>query len=277
MTDVSAAAAALVSARREGRVMDELPGGMPANLDEAYAIQDGIVAGMGEAVAGWKVAFTNKPGQEKMGVPGPGAGPIFASYVLESPAKVAMPDPGLRISECEFAFRLKADLPSKDSDYTDDDIAAVVGSVHPAIEIVNRRLSSAIPMSGVVEHYDRRKAIRALSNGDVVIFAAGTGNPFFTTDSSACLRGIEVKADVVLKATKVDGVYSADPVTDPDAVKYDVLTYDEVLDKKLGVMDLTAICLVRDHDMPVRVFNMAQRGALLSIVRGGDEGTLIQA
>ena len=136
---------------------------------------------------------------------------------------------------------------------------------------------SSIPMSGVVEHYDRRKAIRALSNGDVVIFAAGTGNPFFTTDSSACLRGIEVKADVVLKATKVDGVYSADPVTDPDAVKYDVLTYDEVLDKKLGVMDLTAICLVRDHDMPVRVFNMAQRGALLSIVRGGDEGTLIQA
>ena len=82
---------------------------------------------------------------------------------------------------------------------------------------------------------------------------------------------------MVLKATKVDGVYSADPVTDPDAVKYDVLTYDEVLDKKLGVMDLTAICLVRDHDMPVRVFNMSQRGALLSIVRGGDEGTLIQA
>ena len=125
-----------------------MPGGMPANLDEAYAILDGIVAGMGEAVAGWKVAFTNKPGQEKMGVSGPGAGPIFASYVLESPAKVAMPDPGLRISECEFAFRLKVDLPSKDSDYTDDDIAAVVGSVHPAIEIVNRRLSSAIPMSG---------------------------------------------------------------------------------------------------------------------------------
>ena len=135
---------------------------------------------------------------------------------------------------------------------------------------------SSIPMSGVVEHYDRRKALRALSNGDVVIFAAGTGNPLFTTDSSACLRGIEVKADVVLKATKVDGVYSADPVSDPTAEKFDVLTYDEVLDKKLGVMDLTAICLVRDHGMPVRVFDMAQKGALLSIVRGGDEGTLIQ-
>ncbi|MDG0980598.1 MAG: UMP kinase [Halieaceae bacterium] len=136
---------------------------------------------------------------------------------------------------------------------------------------------SSIPMSGVVDHYDRRKAIRALSNGDVVIFAAGTGNPFFTTDSSACLRGIEVDAELVLKATKVDGVYSADPFKDPDAVKYDRLTYDEVLDKKLEVMDLTAICLCRDHNMPVRVFEMEKQGALLNIVRGGTDGTLIEA
>jgi len=136
---------------------------------------------------------------------------------------------------------------------------------------------SSIPMSGVVDHYDRRKAIRALSNGDVVIFAAGTGNPFFTTDSSACLRGIEVEAELVLKATKVDGVYSADPFKDPTAVKYDRLTYDEVLDKKLEVMDLTAICLCRDHNMPVRVFEMEKRGALLNIVRGGNDGTLIEA
>ncbi len=136
---------------------------------------------------------------------------------------------------------------------------------------------SSIPMSGVVDHYDRRKAIRALSNGDVVIFAAGTGNPFFTTDSSACLRGIEVEAELVLKATKVDGVYSADPFKDPDAVKYDRLTYDEVLDKKLEVMDLTAICLCRDHNMPVRVFEMEKQGALLNIVRGGTDGTLIEA
>ena len=136
---------------------------------------------------------------------------------------------------------------------------------------------SSIPMSGVVDHYDRRKAIRALSNGDVVIFAAGTGNPFFTTDSSACLRGIEVEAELVLKATKVDGVYSADPFKDPAAVKYDRLTYDEVLDKKLEVMDLTAICLCRDHNMPVRVFEMEKRGALLNIVRGGNDGTLIAA
>ena len=138
------------------------------------------------------------------------------------------------------------------------------------------QVMSSIPMSGVVDHYDRRKAIRALSNGDVVIFAAGTGNPFFTTDSSACLRGIEVDADLVLKATKVDGVYSADPMKVTDAVKYDRLTYDEVLDKKLEVMDLTAICLCRDHNMPVRVFEMEKQGALLNIVRGGDVGTLIE-
>ena len=141
---------------------------------------------------------------------------------------------------------------------------------------ISTQVMSAIPMSGVVDHYDRRKAIRALSNGDVVIFAAGTGNPFFTTDSSACLRGIEVDAEIVLKATKVDGIYSADPMKFPDAVRYDRLTYDEVLDKKLEVMDLTAICLCRDHNMPVRVFEMEKRGALLNIVRGGNDGTLIE-
>ena len=141
---------------------------------------------------------------------------------------------------------------------------------------ISTQVMSSIPMSGVVDHYDRRKAIRALGNGDVVIFSAGTGNPFFTTDSSACLRGIEVEADLVLKATKVDGVYSADPMKVKDAVKYDRLTYDEVLDKKLEVMDLTAICLCRDHNMPVRVFEMEKQGALLNIVRGGDVGTLIE-
>jgi uridylate kinase len=140
---------------------------------------------------------------------------------------------------------------------------------------ISTQVMSSIPMSGVVDHYDRRKAIRALDNGDVVIFSAGTGNPFFTTDSSACLRGIEVGADLVLKATKVDGVYSADPVKVPDAVRYERLSYDEVLNKKLEVMDLTAICLCRDHGMPVRVFAMETQGALLRIVRGGDEGTLI--
>jgi uridylate kinase len=137
------------------------------------------------------------------------------------------------------------------------------------------QVMSAIPMSGVVDHYDRRKAMRALGNGDVVIFSAGTGNPFFTTDSSACLRAIEVDADLMLKATKVDGVYSADPMKVPDAKKYTELSFDEVLRKELQVMDLTAIVLCRDHEMPVRVFAMEQQGALLNIVRGGEDGTLI--
>lgn len=152
-------------------------------------------------------------------------------------------------------------------------------AMRDALERANipSRVMSAIPMSGVVEHYDRRTAIRHLKAGDVVIFSAGTGNPFFTTDSAACLRGIEIDADLVLKATKVDGVYSADPVKHPDAVKYDRLTFDEILDKKLGVMDLTAICLSRDHNLPVRVFNMNKKKALFNIMVGEEEGTLIES
>jgi len=139
------------------------------------------------------------------------------------------------------------------------------------------RLMSAIPMSGVADHYDRLKAMRYLKDGEVVIFAAGTGNPFFTTDSAACLRAIEINADLVLKATKVDGVYTDDPHKNPDAVRFDHLTYDEVLERKLGVMDLTAICLCRDQKMPVRVFNMMERGALLDLMVGGNKGTLISS
>ena len=141
---------------------------------------------------------------------------------------------------------------------------------------VPTRVMSAIQMSGVVEQYDRRTAIRHLDSGDVVIFSAGTGNPFFTTDSAACLRGIEINADLVLKATKVDGVYSEDPRDNSKATKYSQLTYDEVLEKKLGVMDLTAICLCRDHEMPIKVFNMYRPGALLDNICGISDGTLIQ-
>jgi uridylate kinase len=140
---------------------------------------------------------------------------------------------------------------------------------------IRSRVMSAIPMSGVVETYDRRRAIRCLNDGDVVIFSAGTGNPFFTTDSAACLRAIEVDADVTFKATNVDGVYTADPKKDPTATKFDRLTYKEVIDRDLAVMDLTAICLARDHSMPLRVFDMHKPGALLTVVVGGDEGTLI--
>jgi uridylate kinase len=140
---------------------------------------------------------------------------------------------------------------------------------------ISSRVMSAIPMSGVVDHYDRRLAMRYLRAGDVVIFSAGTGNPFFTTDSAACLRAIEVEADIVLKATKVDGVYDSDPMKNPAAVKYDHLTFDSALDQKLGVMDLTALVLCRDHDMPIKVFKMTKPGALLSIVVGENEGTLV--
>ena len=140
---------------------------------------------------------------------------------------------------------------------------------------VKTRVMSAISMSGLVEHYDRRLAIRHLQEGDVVIFSAGTGNPFFTTDSAACLRGIEIEADIVLKATKVDGVYSEDPVTNPSATRFDAITYSKVLDDQLGVMDLTAICLARDHDMPLRVFKLDKQDALLNAVVSDNEGTLV--
>jgi len=141
---------------------------------------------------------------------------------------------------------------------------------------VAARVMSALPIHQVCEDYIRRRAIRHLEKGRVVIFAAGTGNPFFTTDSAASLRGIEIEADIVIKATKVDGVYSADPVKDPDAILYNTLTFDEVLDKRLNVMDATAIVLCRDHKMPVRVYNMTKEGALDKVLRGEQEGTLVQ-
>ncbi len=141
---------------------------------------------------------------------------------------------------------------------------------------VAARVMSALPIHQVCEDYIRRKAIRHLEKGRVVIFAAGTGTPFFTTDSAASLRGIEIEADVVIKATKVDGVYTADPVKDSSATLIKHLMYDEVLQKKLNVMDATAIVLCRDHNMPVRVYNMTKEGALQKVIEGGDEGTLVE-
>ncbi len=140
---------------------------------------------------------------------------------------------------------------------------------------VGTRVMSAISLTGVCEDYDRRFAIRFMQDSQVVIFTAGTGNPFFTTDTAACLRGIEIDADVILKATKVDGVFSSDPNKDPDAVKYDSLTYDEALSKELGIMDLTAFCLARDHHKSIRVFNLNKPGALIEAVVNEAEGTLI--
>ncbi|WP_108652058.1 UMP kinase [Dongshaea marina] len=140
---------------------------------------------------------------------------------------------------------------------------------------VNARVMSAIPLQGICDNYNWANAISMLRQGRVVIFSAGTGNPFFTTDSAACLRGIEIEADVVLKATKVDGVYSADPVKDPQAELYHELDYSQVLEKELKVMDLAAFTLARDHGMPIRVFNMNKPGTLAKVISGDQEGTLI--
>ncbi|MFT5452807.1 MAG: uridylate kinase [Enterobacterales bacterium] len=137
------------------------------------------------------------------------------------------------------------------------------------------RVMSAISLSGVCEDYDHRFALRFLDEGKVVIFCAGTGNPFFTTDTAAVLRGIEIEADLIIKATKVDGVYSADPEKFADAELYDNLTYNQVVEQELGVMDLTAFCLARDHDKVMRIFNMNKEGALRRVVTGQDEGTTI--
>ncbi|MCC5812384.1 MAG: UMP kinase [Ectothiorhodospiraceae bacterium] len=141
---------------------------------------------------------------------------------------------------------------------------------------VYTRVMSAIKINQVCEDYIRRRAMRHLEKGRVVIFAAGTGNPFFTTDSAASLRAIEVDAEIMLKATKVDGVYTADPVKDPTAERYRRLTYDEVLERKLMVMDATAIVLCRDHNLPILVFDMMRPGALMDVVRGEDVGTVVE-
>lgn len=137
------------------------------------------------------------------------------------------------------------------------------------------RVMSAIPISGIVAHYDRRKAIFHLQNGAVVLFAAGTGNPLVTTDSAASLRAIEIKADLLLKATRVDGIYTSDPARDPLARRYKQLSYAEALEKELAIMDLAAFCQCRDHNVALRVFNIHKPGALLRVVTGKDEGTLV--
>lgn len=140
---------------------------------------------------------------------------------------------------------------------------------------VNAKLMSAFPLNGVCDTYSWAQAIRLLNQGQVVIFSAGTGNPFFTTDSAACLRGIEIEADVVLKATKVDGVYDCDPAKNANANLYHHLSYQDVLEKELQVMDLAAFTLARDHNIPIRVFNMNKSGALKRVILGEAEGTLI--
>ena len=137
------------------------------------------------------------------------------------------------------------------------------------------RVMSAIRINEVCEDYIRRRAVRHLEKGRVVLFAGGTGNPFFTTDTAASLRTIEIGAELLVKATKVDGIYSADPVKDPQAVRYPTLTFDRVLDERLNVMDATAIVMCRDNQLPLQVFNLGNAGDLLRIARGEDVGTVV--
>lgn len=142
---------------------------------------------------------------------------------------------------------------------------------------VAARVQSALNIEAVAEPYIRGKAIRYLEEGKVVIFGAGTGNPFFTTDTAAALRGVEIDAEIVLKATKVDGIYTADPKKDPAATRYDNVSFDEAINKNLKVMDATAFTLCRDQKMPIAVFSIFKQGALKSIILGENEGTRVKA
>jgi len=140
---------------------------------------------------------------------------------------------------------------------------------------LNARVQSALSIEQVAEPYIRGKAIRYLEEGRVVIFGAGTGNPFFTTDTAAALRGMEINAEVVIKATKVDGVYTDDPKTNPEAMRYKTITFDEAIIKNLKVMDATALTLCRDQKLPISVFSIFKQGALKKVVMGEDEGTKV--
>ena len=138
------------------------------------------------------------------------------------------------------------------------------------------RVMSALPINAVCEDYIRRRAVRHLEKGRIVLFAAGTGNPFFTTDSAASLRAVEIGADIMIKGTKVDGIYDKDPMKHDDAVRYDTVSFDEAVEKKLGVMDQTAIVMCRDNRLPVKVFDMNREGDLMRLVCGEDVGTTVQ-
>ena len=141
---------------------------------------------------------------------------------------------------------------------------------------IKTRVMSAIPMPGIVEHYDRRRAIHLLDEGFVVIFTAGTGNPFFTTDTAAALRASEIDADIMIKATKVNGIYSDDPVKNPKAVKFDQISFDDVIDKKLKVMDATAFTLCREQSMPIGVINIFKQNSLYNFIsKNFTDGTLV--
>ncbi|MDD2889287.1 MAG: UMP kinase [bacterium] len=180
-------------------------------------------------------------------------------------------------------FRGVADAKKLQIDRVVGDYVGMLSTVTNSLILQNRleslgiptRVMSAIEVSKVAEPYIRRRAIRHLEKGRVVLFACGTGNPYFTTDTGAVLRGIEIGADVILKGTKVDGVYSADPKKDKNAKLYKKLSYDDVLSRKLGVMDLTAITLCSENKLPIIVFNISEHGNLKKVVEGKNIGTVV--
>lgn len=173
---------------------------------------------------------------------------------------------------------------ARDMDRAEADLMGMLATVMNALALaqalraegMKAHVQSALPVGAAVPPFDRRQALQWLDLNEVVIFAAGTGNPFFTTDTAASLRALEMQAEIMLKATKVDGVYSADPKRDANAVRYRRLSYDDVLQRRLGVMDATAIALLREFRVPLRVFDMMAPGALARILAGEDEGTLVE-
>lgn len=159
-------------------------------------------------------------------------------------------------------------------------LATVINSLalSSALESLGQkvRVLTAVRMEPIGDFYNKAKALRLLNKGNVVIMAAGTGNPYFTTDTGSSLRAIEIEADVMFKGTRVDGIYTADPEKDPTATKFQEITYDEVIAKGLKVMDLTAICMCKENNMPIYVFNMDQKGNLLKVIEGEQIGTLVK-
>jgi uridylate kinase len=182
-------------------------------------------------------------------------------------------------------FRGMQESDVRDIDRTSADYMGMLATVINSLALqsalenigVDTRVQSAIEMKEIAEPYIKRRSIRHLEKGRVVIFAAGTGNPYFTTDTAASLRAVEMRADIILKATKVDGVYDKDPVTCDDAKMFDKISYMDVLNKNLEVMDSTAITLCRDNNLPIVVFNLGKRGNIKSVVTGQSVGTVVES
>lgn len=236
-----------------------------------------------EPVSRYKRILLKLSGESLAGAAGFGIAPEVLRQVASEVKQVA--DLGVEIGVVVGGgnFFRGTDLKPAEIDLVTGDQIGMLATVMNALALrdtfvkagICSRAFSAISMPGVMETYNRNNALQCLADGCVVIFAAGTGNPLFTTDSAACLRGIEMGVDLVLKGTRVDGVYTSDPEQVEDARFIARLTYEELLTRRLGVMDRTAICLCLEHGMPVRVFNMTSKGVLAELMQGVEHGTLI--